>query len=198
MSLIEELLEGSFQLPCSEIRLTREKGDPVEIAGPGLIKLNAKGDFEYSINVSVADHALTYDFGWKSARPPGSLFPPESYFRLKATSSSEGVWRGQALLPQAAGSSGEETVRGTLSELVSEQVEAPAEFDRATMFVPTKLSFPTLHPTQSDGGISYDHTEFPIDSESFTFYHRTASPNWIVGSNLARYLKIGIDDYKRR
>src|SRR5258708_7735100 len=172
MSLIEELLEGRFQLPCSEIRLTREKGDPIEIAGPGVIGLNAKGKFEYSINVSVADHALIYDFGWKSLRPPGSLFPPESYFRLKATSSSEGIWSGQALLPQAA--SGEEIVRGTLSELVSEQDEAPAEFDRATMFVPTKLSFPTLHRTRSDGGISYDHTEFPIDSENFTFYHRNS------------------------
>jgi hypothetical protein len=172
MSLIEELLEGRFQLPCSEIRLTREKGDPIEIAGPGAIGLHAKGKFEYSIKVSAADHALIYDFGLRSLRPPGSLFPPESYFRLKATSSSEGVWSGQALLPQAV--SGEETLRGTLSELISEQGEAPAEFDRATMFVPTKLSFPTFHPTRRDGGISYDHTEFPIDSESFTFYHRNS------------------------
>jgi hypothetical protein len=65
------LLEARFQLPCSDIRLTREKGDPIEIAGPGVIKLNAKGDFEYSINVSVADHALIYDFGWKSAQVLG-------------------------------------------------------------------------------------------------------------------------------
>jgi hypothetical protein len=163
MSLIQELLEGRFHLPCSEIRLTREKGDPIEIAGPGVIELNAKGEFEYSINVSAADHALIYDFGWRSLRPPGSLFPPESYFRIQATSSSEGAWSGQTLLPQSA--LGEETVRGTLSELVAEQGEAPAEFDQATMFVPTKLSF----PTQGDGGI----TEFPIDSESFTFYHRS-------------------------
>jgi hypothetical protein len=42
------------------------------------------------------------------------------------------------------------------------------------MFVPTKLSFPTLHQTRSDGGISYDHTEFPIDSENFAFYHRNS------------------------
>jgi hypothetical protein len=89
MALIQELLEGRFQLPCSEIRLTREKGYPIEIAGPGVIGLNAKGKFEYSINVSVADHTLIYDFGSKSLRPPGSLFPPDSYFRLKATSSSE-------------------------------------------------------------------------------------------------------------
>jgi hypothetical protein len=100
MSLIEELLEGRFQLLCSEIRLTREQGDPIEIIGPGSIGLDSKGEFEYSINVSAADHALIYDFGWKSLRPPGSLFPPESYFRIQATSSNDGVWSGRTLIPR--------------------------------------------------------------------------------------------------
>jgi hypothetical protein len=68
----------------------------------------------------------------------------------------------------------EQVVRGTLTELTSEEGEAPADSDRATMFVPTKLSFPALNQTPRDSGIgvSHDRTRFQIDVETFTFYHR--------------------------
>ena len=112
MSLIGDLLKGKFELPCSEIRLTREAGDPIEIAGPGVIEVNTDGEFEFSIHVSVQDHMLINQFGWKSILPPGSMVPPEQSFQLKADSYIEGVWSGRVMRPQAGGVLGQPVLFG--------------------------------------------------------------------------------------
>jgi hypothetical protein len=181
MNLIEELLKGKFQLPCSEIRLKREEGTPIEIAGPGVIELNAEGKFDYAIHVSAKDHVSMFQFTWQNIPTPGVILSGEHFFELIATSYNDGVWRGRTTTPQPGGTLGQPgLVGGTLSELRFEQDEPPNEVDRVTFFLPGKLDFPALEYTKrpeirksssGPGTITRDHSSFQIGAEEFVFYH---------------------------
>jgi len=181
MKLIEELLKEKFQLPCSEIRLTREKGPPIEIVGPGVIEINVEGQFEYTIHVSAKDHALMFQFGWQNIPAAGLPLSEEQFFQLVATSYNEGVWHGRVTTPRSGGTLGQPgIVGGTLSELRSERDEAQTDFDRATFFLPGRLDFPALEFTErtemrksSLGAVSVtrDHSKFTVAAEEFVFSH---------------------------
>jgi hypothetical protein len=181
MKLIDELLKGKFQLPCSEIRLKREKGPPIEIAGPGVIELNTEGKFEYTMHVSAKDYGLMFQFSWQNIPTPGVLLPEEHFFQLVATSYNEGVWHGRVISPHSGGTLGQPGLAGgTLSELRSERNEAQTDGDRATLFLPGQLGFPVLEYTQrpeirksssGPGTITRDHSSFTIGAEEFVFYH---------------------------
>lgn len=181
MKLIEELLNGKFQLPCSEIRLKRETGTPIEIAGAGVIELKAERKFEYTIHVSAEAYLSMFQFTWQNIPTPGVVLSEEHFFELVATFYNEGVWRGRTMLPHSGGTLGQPgLVGGTLSELRLEQDEAPNEVDRATFFRAGKLDFPVLEYTQrpeirrSSSGpstITRDHSSFKIGAEEFVFYH---------------------------
>jgi hypothetical protein len=181
MKLTEELLKGKFQLACSEIRLKREKGTPIEVAGAGVIELNAEGKFEYTIHVSARDYGSMFQFTWQNIPNPGVVLSEEYFFEVVATSYNEGVWRGRTMLPHSGGTLGQPgLVGGTLSELRFEQDEAANEVDHATFLLPGKLDFPVLEYTQrpeirksssGPGTLTRDHSSFAIGTEEFVFYH---------------------------
>jgi hypothetical protein len=120
-----------------------------------------------------------FRFGWENIPTPGLILPEEQFFQLIATSYNEGVWRGRVTTPHSGGTLGQPgLVGGTLSELRSEQDEAQTDFDRARLYLPGQLGFPTLEFTQRTESrrsslgsvrVDRDHSRFTIDTEEFVF-----------------------------
>jgi hypothetical protein len=182
MTLIQELLKGKFHLPCSEIRLRREKGPALEIAGPGVIEISAEGKFRFTIHVSAEDHGLMFCFIRQNIPTLGFHSPGEHFFQLIATSESEGVWHGRVTTLYSGGELGEPgLVGGTLSELRSERDGAQTDSDWATLFLPRQLDFPALKYTERTEirksslctvSFTRDKSKFTIDAEEFVLSHK--------------------------
>jgi hypothetical protein len=146
LELIEELLDGKFELPCSEITLTRESGSPIEVSGPGFIRINSDNKFDVTIHIPPQDYQKLFMFPLLNMTAPGTAFSGDHHFQLVAKSYLNGTWNGRVLMPTAGGTVGQAGLtHGTLSELrFEEEAEEELEFDFAKLFVAWVLNFPAL------------------------------------------------------
>ncbi len=179
LEVIKLLFEGKFELPCSEILLTRQAGSPIEISGPGYIQVNSDNKFEVTSHISAQDYQKLFMFPALNMALSGTAYSDEHYFHLAARSYFHGTWNGRVLMPRAGGIAGQAgLVSGTLSEIhFEEEEEGETEFDLARVFISSSLNFPALDPTEHREtrgtevvrarGI-YNHTKFDVDSEEFT------------------------------
>jgi hypothetical protein len=181
MKLLQELAEGRLELPCSQIRLQRGGPSPIDVAGPGVIELNDRGSFDYSLHISADAHHRLFLNQWQNLSPAGSLAPAENLITLTATSYSSGEWTGRVTNPACGGNPGDPGMAsGVAHELRSNSQTGNSESDYVIFYLPGRLSFPALNfskveHTRGDAvassKISRDYSEFLVGEETFRLIH---------------------------
>jgi hypothetical protein len=186
----------------------RESGSPIEVSGPGFIRINSDNKFDVTIHIPPQDYQKLSMFPWLNMPVPGTVFSGGHHFKLVAKSYLNGTWNGRVLMPTAGGTVGQAGLaHGTLSELRFEKkAEEELNFDFAKMFIAGALNFPALNATEQreTRGTSvvsvqgtYDHTKFPVGSEEFTLSHKskyTELECCLVPGSLARNRHLRIQE----
>jgi hypothetical protein len=93
--LASRLKEGTFNLDCSEIRLTQDIAtDPCVFRGPGYIRQNDAGDLTFKLYLDGEIPNETEDLG-----TPGEIIAPEKFYTFVAFDMLGNEWTGNRILP---------------------------------------------------------------------------------------------------
>jgi len=181
MKLLKELAEGRLELPCWQIRLQRGGASPIDVTGPGLIELNDRGSFDYSLHVSAAHHHQLWFNQLQSIQSRGSIIRTEDLFTITADSYEHGSWSGRIATPSCGGTFGQQGMaNGVVHELRSSCESANPKSNYAVFYLAGRIRFPALSASKVEhirgdrlvsSSVSRDYSDFSVGEEQFRLFH---------------------------